>query len=226
MQIQSIEKSANYESISIKSVKTETESFDLNKNGEKDRIDFFKDICNRYPGASFYVESGNEDTSYNYAGISDTRNFGDPGVRSYCITEEVLEKMKDPEYEKKLYGVLDFMESNSEYNRHVAHSEEKYKYVMIEDTHGTAVNQLYCSIMGSSSPMKYIKSVNEDGNRDVSIFDHQAMLKKISYFAEERYYTLVEDLFSEKKKEENFTHKDLLEFEEDSNSRQEEANRD
>ena len=209
MQISSVGENSYYESVSVKANKAEETSFELKGNEKKEKIDYFKDICRRYLGASFYVEDGIEHSSYDYAGISDTKNFGDPGVRSYSISEEILEKMQDPEYVKRLYGVLDFMESDSEYKRHISHSDKKYKYIMIEDTNGMAVNQFYCSIMGSSSPMNYIKSANEEGKREGSIFNHEAMLKKISYFAEERYCRLVNGLFSDDgNKNEHDKHRD------------------
>lgn len=175
-----------------------------NDRHNKDKTDYFKEICERYPGASFYVANNKDKdgTKYEYSGISDTHNFGNPGVRSYSISEEILEKMNDPEYKRRFYGVLDFMESDSEYERHVSHLDEKYKYMIIEDSHGKTEDQFHIAISGTSEPWEYIQSANEEKGGG-SIVTHEAIMKKISYFAEERYNKLVEDLFDkqDKKKE-------------------------
>ncbi len=201
MEVSSVRGSSYYESISTKSTKTEESSFETSVNTKKGKIDYFKEICERYPDASFFVESNKERSEYEYGGISDTHNFGNPGVRSYSISEEILEKMDDPEYKRLFYGVLDFMESNSEYERHVSHLDERYKYMLIEDNNGKTAEQFHIAICGTSEPWEYIQSVNDKNGS--SIVTHEAIMKKISYFAEERYYTLVDELFSDDNKHDN-----------------------
>ena len=191
-----------YDNISIST--KQNVKFEASEN-KKTKREHFEDICKKYPNVSFFVASppdGYPQNNYPYSGISDTRNFGDPGVKSITVTAEVLEKMDVPEYEKKVFECLDKYTNDAEYKRNTSGLNETYKFIFIEDSHGKkGMTEVFAGACGSTSPCDYMKSFSGKNSNKDSIVSHEMILRKISFLSEERYNKLVSDLFHDEDKD-------------------------
>lgn len=170
----------------------------------KTNQDYFKELCGHFPDVAFMVidwapddEGGTDFSSeYEYAGICDTTNFGDPKKKSIMIPSSMIQKMADPAEKRKVYDWISMASNN--YSRLAGTSEPGMKTAFMylkENKDGS-----YGYGMCHSSVDKLDSLINYSKNIDDSKFDPRAMLfKKIKRYAEDVYNEVMDDVLKEKR---------------------------
>ena len=171
---------------------------------EKTAKDHFKDICEAYPDVSFIIANLTDDDfsrrtdmskPYEYAGICDTTNFGNPQKKSIIFHEDALKYMDNPEYRKRVYEQLDYFSEN--YQRLIGGvgASAKTAYIEIKDLGEEPSNRPHYEITGSDTPGA-LALVGYSKNVDTFRLDvHAMMLRKASLYAEEKYNEMIDSLF-------------------------------
>ncbi len=190
-----IKRNQTAENISSFSEIQAVESQEAVGESPKTKQDYFRELCAKYPDASFVViesDHGGASDNYQYGSICDTQLFSYPGKHSYLIPEYMLEKLSDPQYKKSFYQMMDNAEK--EYDVQIMSEALPYKCMRMQEYNGWPFGGGIC---GCSGPMRAYIEVNNN-SVDISSAKYMAIMKKISFMEDETYQKLVEDLFDDK----------------------------